>query len=83
MSDLTRDFKYYDYYFECYSAVLSNFIGDFSVEKELEDGSRAFVNSYGLKAFFALLLGVIVLVIMMILVILVLMVLRGLTLVMI
>lgn len=25
--------------------------GDFSVEKELEDGSRAFVNSYGLKAF--------------------------------
>ncbi len=29
MSDLTRDFKYYDYYFECYSAVLSNFIGDF------------------------------------------------------
>lgn len=51
MSDLTRDFKHYDYYFECYSAVLSNFIGDFSVEKELEDGSRAFVNSYGLKAF--------------------------------
>ena len=51
MSDLTRDLKYYDYYFESYSAILSNFIGNFSIEKELDDGSYTFVDSYGLKAF--------------------------------
>ena len=51
MSDLSRDFKYYDYFFESYSAILSNFIGNFSIEKEFDDGSRSFADSYGLKAF--------------------------------
>ena len=51
MSDLTSDMKFYDYYYESYSAVLSSFIGNFSIETEQEDGSTAFVQKYGVKAF--------------------------------
>ena len=50
-ADLTANMKYYNYYFESYSAVLSGFIGDYSVEKLNEDGSKSFVQKYGIKAF--------------------------------
>lgn len=43
--------KYYNYYYESYSAVLSNFIGNYSIEIENEDGTTEFVNKYGIKAF--------------------------------
>lgn len=32
MSDLTSSMKFYDYYYEAYSAVLSGFIGNYSIE---------------------------------------------------
>lgn len=32
MSDLTSDMKFYDYYYEAYNAVLSGFIGNYSIE---------------------------------------------------
>ena len=32
MSDLTSGMKFYDYYYEAYSAVLSGFIGNYSIE---------------------------------------------------
>ncbi len=51
MEDLCSDLKFYDYYFESYSAVLNGFIGNFSVEQDLEDGSKEFVSKYGVKAF--------------------------------
>ena len=34
MEGLTCDMKFYDYYYEAYSAVLSGFIGDYSIEVE-------------------------------------------------
>lgn len=34
MNDLTSNMKFYDYYYEAYSAVLSGFIGNYSVEVE-------------------------------------------------
>lgn len=34
MDDLTCDMKFYDYYYEAYSAVLSGFIGNYSIEVE-------------------------------------------------
>ena len=34
ISDLTSNLKFYDYYFESYSAVLGEFIGEYSVEVE-------------------------------------------------
>lgn len=43
MNSLTENLKYYDYYFESYSAVLGNFIGKYSIGNSEE--------KYGIKAF--------------------------------
>lgn len=51
MKDITQDMKYYNYYYESYSAVLSGFIGNYSVEFENENGTTSFINKYGIKAF--------------------------------
>jgi len=53
ISDLTRDLKYYDYYYEAYSAVLGGFVGEFEIEVDDKDnpGQKKFVKKYGLKAF--------------------------------
>ena len=51
MEDLTKNMKFYDYYLESYSAVLGGFIGYYKIEKLQEDGSKEFVDCYGLKAF--------------------------------
>ncbi|NMA66322.1 MAG: M23 family metallopeptidase, partial [Clostridiaceae bacterium] len=50
---LTKDMKYYSYYFEAYSAVLDGFVGEFEIEEEDKDnpGNKKFVKKYGLKAF--------------------------------
>ena len=51
MENLSSDLKFYDYYFESYSAVLGEFIGEYSVEVEQSDGSKVFEQNYGIKAF--------------------------------
>lgn len=51
MEDLTQNIKFYDYYFESYSAILGNFIGNYSIEVPNEDGSKSYQEKYGLKAF--------------------------------
>lgn len=51
ISDLTNNLKFYDYYYESYSAVLSNFIGNYEIETENEYGTKSFKSRYGLKAF--------------------------------
>ena len=51
ISDLTNNLKFYDYYYESYSAVLSNFIGNYEIETENEDGTKYFKSRYGLKAY--------------------------------
>ena len=51
ISDLTSNMKFYDYYFEAYSAILSNFIGEYSIETSNENGEKYFENKYGIKAF--------------------------------
>lgn len=48
---MTNNLKFYDYYYESYSAVLSNFIGNYEIETENEDGTKSFKSRYGLKAF--------------------------------
>ena len=50
---LSQDLKFYDYYYESYSAVLGNFIGNYSIEVESKDNSKeiVFENRYGLKVF--------------------------------
>lgn len=49
--DLTQNLKFYDYYYESYSAVLGEFIGKYSIEIIAEDGSKKMEEKYGLKAF--------------------------------
>lgn len=51
MEELTQNMKFYDYYYESYSAVLGGFIGNYSVEVVKEDGTKDFQEKYGLKAF--------------------------------
>ncbi len=51
MEEITKDMKYYSYYYESYSAVLSGFIGNYSVEVENSDGTTSFNDKYGIKAF--------------------------------
>lgn len=51
IQDLTQDMKFYDYYYESYSAVLGGFIGPYSIEIPNEDGSMSYQEKYGLKAF--------------------------------
>ena len=51
MQDLTQNMKFYDYYYESYSAILGGFIGNHSIEVAKEDGTKSYQEKYGLKAF--------------------------------
>ena len=51
ITDLSKDLKFYDYYYESYSAILGNFIGNYQIETSNEDGSKSLKEKYGLKAF--------------------------------
>ena len=51
MQDLTQNMKFYDYYYESYSAILGGFIGNHSIEVAKEDGTKSYQERYGLKAF--------------------------------
>lgn len=51
IEELTKNLKYYNYYYEAYSAVLSNFIGTYSIETKNENGEITFTQKYGVKAF--------------------------------
>ena len=51
MQELTQNMKYYNYYFNAYSAVLSGFIGNYSIEVEDNSGITHFEDKYGIKAF--------------------------------
>ncbi len=52
MEEITKDLKYYPYYYEAYSAVLSGFVGPYEIEVDNEDGrGKHWENRYGVKAF--------------------------------
>ena len=51
MDDLTQNMKFYNYYYDSYSAVLGGFIGNYSMEVANEDGTKSYQEKYGLKAF--------------------------------
>ena len=50
MKDLTKDLKYYNYYFECYNAILKEFIGEYEIGVESSNGI-VFEKRYGIKVF--------------------------------
>lgn len=51
--DLTGKMKYYDYYHEVYSAVLSGFVGEYRIEvkKSKDSDEKIWQSKYGLEAF--------------------------------
>lgn len=52
IEEITKDLKYYPYYYEAYSAVLSGFVGPYEIEVDNEDGiGKHWESRYGVKAF--------------------------------
>jgi murein DD-endopeptidase MepM/ murein hydrolase activator NlpD len=52
MEDLTAGMKYYDYYYEAYTAVLAGFVGPYEVEVPDGDGTgKHWEKRYGIKVF--------------------------------
>lgn len=51
IKDITKDMKYYDYYYRVYSAVLGGFTGWYNTEAEDENGKITKVKDYGLCVF--------------------------------
>lgn len=53
IESLTKDSKYYNYYYEAYSAVLGGFVGEYEIEKPSEENpeEKVWEKRYGLKAF--------------------------------
>ena len=51
MQELTDGMKYYEYYHEAYSAVLSGFVGEYKTGSFGDNGEVLWENKYGLKAY--------------------------------
>jgi murein DD-endopeptidase MepM/ murein hydrolase activator NlpD len=52
MDQLTEGMRYYSYYLEAYTAVLSGFVGEYAVEVADTDGNgKRWEQRYGIKAF--------------------------------
>ena len=51
LAELTKDMKYYDYYYEAYEAILGGMVGEYEIEQEDENGNKCWKKVYGLKAF--------------------------------
>ncbi len=51
LADITKDMKYYKYYYEVYSAVLDGFTGWYIIETVDEKGNKVEAKDYGLCVF--------------------------------
>jgi len=52
IAELTENMKYYNYYHESFSAILSGFVGDFEIEVPNADGTgKHWETRYGIKVF--------------------------------
>lgn len=51
MQSLTKNMKYYDYYLDIYTAVLGEYVGNFSLQTLTRHGTFEFKEQYGLKAY--------------------------------
>lgn len=52
IKELTADMKYFDYYYEAYTAVLSGFVGNYEIEVPNETGEgKHWEKRYGIKVF--------------------------------
>ncbi len=51
IEEITGGMKYYSYFHDAYSAVLGEYLGEYSVRRPTENGGAEWVREYGLKAF--------------------------------
>ena len=51
MESITEKMQYYEYYVECYTAILGGFLGDFSLQEPDESGRVRWTEKYGLRVF--------------------------------
>jgi murein DD-endopeptidase MepM/ murein hydrolase activator NlpD len=52
IEELTKDMKYYDYYYQAYDTILSGFVGEYEIEVPDENGEgKHWERRYGLKVF--------------------------------
>ena len=55
IKQLEEKYKYFDYYYEVYNAVLGGMLGEYEVEND--DGSKTWTKKYGLKAYSPIAMG--------------------------
>jgi peptidoglycan LD-endopeptidase LytH len=51
ISELTKDFKLYNYYFESLDAIFHEYIGTYTIQTTDENGNKSYKTNYGLKVF--------------------------------
>ena len=51
IEEMTTNSKYYNYYHEVYTTIFDEYIGEYSLEKEDENGNKIYETVYGIKAF--------------------------------
>ena len=52
IEELTKDLKYYDYYYEAYEAVLGGLVGEYEIQEKAENSEELiWVKKYGLKGY--------------------------------
>lgn len=53
MEELTKNMKYYNYFYEAYDAILGNFVGEYQVQTKdsINNTENQWVEKYGLKVF--------------------------------
>lgn len=51
VEDITKDMKFYSYYLEAYTAILSEFVGNYKIQVLDKQGNIQWQEKYGLKVF--------------------------------
>ena len=51
INEITKNMKYFSYYYESLYAILSNYIGEYEIEKKDKEGNVKYEEKYGIKAF--------------------------------
>lgn len=51
MSDLGKNYKLYNYFYETYDAIFHDYIGDYTIQSSDENGNKLYKTIYGIKVF--------------------------------
>lgn len=51
IAEAGKELKYYDYYYQAYSAVLASYVGEYKIQTVDEEGKLVWESRYGMKVF--------------------------------